>query len=297
MGKQVPKRTERQQEIYDEVIDRLMLGESANEIEAEYKGEVKAGTLRNWKSQRRKKEEAELARVGDALLRYSEAKALKSLSKNGETLSVTDLAISAESPASLNGNDGNDDEKTRVAARNDELGDQLKNTLLTQANIPSALLASLRDSVGRGLALSNETFLQLFQQLSVAIELGGVASVAIDPETGEETREHRPFTLQQLKIATQTLKDLTKSFADLHLIPHGALSTSPLKFGDSVPPQHLHLHSHGGKKGAPTAIDTIPVQGVKGIKVEEFQEVTDVEWSEGEHEELDRSQVNLLEGM
>lgn len=81
--------------------------------------------------------------------------------------------------------------------------------------------------------------------------------------------EGEPLSVAELKTVGATLKELTKAFADLHLIPHGAMRTAPLRFGDSVPPQHLHLHSHGGKKSNPQGIDALPAApGEEVIEVE-----------------------------
>lgn len=238
MGKQIRKRTPEEQIIYDQIIDRLVAGESAVELSAETG--VKATTLRNWRAAERRKQKKALMSASDALTQFSECKAQQSLDKTNGTLHV-------EKPSSDIVVKASDAPREIVRERNDELGDALKTLLLEQAIVPSVTIASLREGVGGALTNSDAAFRQSFQHLRRLLEQG-----IIDPDTGETVE----LTLSQLKLAVSTLKDLTKAYADLHLLPHGAIKSAPLRFSDSVPPQHLHLHSHG-QRAQPKALDVV----------------------------------------
>jgi len=252
MGKQIRKRTSEEQNIHDQVIDRLVAGESAVELSAEVG--IKATTLRRWRAQQIKKNKRELESASDALITFSECKSQQSLNKSNGVLSVgsdaKDINVrdSHGVPALVPGASGVEREVLRE--RNDELGDELKTLLLSQAIVPSVTLGQLRGGIDRALTDSDASFRQSFQHLRRTLEQG-----IIDPDTGEAVE----LTLSQLKLAVSMLKDLTKAYADLHLLPHGAIKSAPLRFSDSVPPQHLHLHSHG-QRAQPKALDVVDVE-------------------------------------
>lgn len=252
MGKQIRKRTPEEQTIHDQIIDRLVAGESAVELSAEIG--IKATTLRRWRAQQIKKNKRELESASDALITFSECKSQQSLDKSNGVLSVgsdaKDINVrdSHSVPALVPGVNGVEREVLRE--RNDELGDELKTLLLSQAIVPSVTLGQLRGGIDRALTDSDASFRQSFQRLRRTLEQG-----IIDPDTGEAVE----LTLGQLKLAVSMLKDLTKAYADLHLLPHGAIKSAPLRFSDSVPPQHLHLHSHG-QRSQPKALEVIDVE-------------------------------------
>jgi len=249
MGKQVRGRTQEEQIIYEEIIERLMSGEKAGALAGEY--QLNPALLRQWKSVRKRNDAKELAKRSNALTVYSEAKAAQAIDNKGAKLSVIDGVTSS--------NDAIPSVIEPYRSRNDVLGDDLKSVLLEQALVSKTSLASLRADVGKGLHQAHSTFLSLFNRLEALLTAGGVT--VIDP-LNDGAQIFEPLTLPELKTASSMLKELTKAFSDLHLLPHGSMRAAPVKFSDSIPPQHLHLHSHGGTANNPTGLDALPAPAV-----------------------------------
>lgn len=255
MGKKIRNRTPAEQIIHDRIIDKLMSGESAVHLAEEFG--LKAGTLRGWKASRRKRDARELSTVSNTLTQFCELKAQQSLDKSRATLQVDNASqkIVVSDSNALPTASPQQQEPSNVSLavqreRNDDLGDGLKTLLLEQANVPRALLASLRAKVGGTLEDIDAAFRISIHRIRGVLEQG-----VVDPDTGEvET-----LSISEFKMVTAMLRDLTKSYADLHMLPHGILKTAPFKFSDAVPPQHLHLHSHG-RRNQPKAIDVITTE-------------------------------------
>jgi len=265
MGKQVRGRTPEEQIIYEEIIERLMSGERPGVLAEEY--QLNPALLRQWKSVRKRNDAKELAKRSNALTVYSEAKAAQAIDNKGVKLSVINGVTSP--------NDAIPSVIEPYRSRNDVLGDDLKSVLLEQALVSKASLASLRGSVGKGLCQAHSTFLSLFERLEALLAAGGVYVVETSLDDTPDSKTFEPLTLPELKTASSMLKELTKAFSDFHLLPHGSMRAAPVKFSDSIPPQHLHLHSHGGTANNPTGLDALPASAAVEVSASDLHQEQD----------------------
>jgi len=285
MGKRIRKRTPEEQEIHDKIIQELLAGGSAKELAEKYS--LKPSTVRAWKTKAAKKQAKALLSASSALQQYNETvgNLPQTLDKTG-VLAVNNTAIQPQNSQTTEKTIEN--APSLSVAQHEQLGDALKGLLLEQAFVPGATLALLRQEVGGSVANGHTGLAELIQQVTALIKEGKV-----DELTGDKER----LSLSELATATRLLKDALKTFADLNLLPFGAQKAAPLKFSDAVPPQHLHLHSHGQRR-QPKAIDAD--SALRPIKSEQPEQNDIKEENTAKHpkyDDLDDFQTILLDDL
>lgn len=235
-GKKIPERSERLQEVYEQIGDRLLI-DSPKQLAEEF--DVSSALIRNWRSRRRKKIQRKLAKAQDNLTIYSECKQAQLtpvLSNPQQRISDTEERIN-------NSDTQEQQQSKRNDERNDEKGDLIKGIYLDQAIASRTYLDVIRGKVGGGLTEIHEGLLTLINQLKTHIN--------------EET-----LTPGECKVVAATLSDISDTLTKLNLLPYGHTKLAALKFSDSIPPQHLHLHSHGSRR-QPKALDVVDVDVVE----------------------------------
>jgi transposase-like protein len=205
-----------QEQAIYEEIGDRILVERACDLSEEYG--IGQATLRNWRRKARAKIQVNLSKLQDNLLIYSEA----------QNRDRKDVSIDV-SRRSLVVSDS-------VSTRTDEKGDVLKSVFIDQALVPKACLEAKRGEIE---GVFNDSHASISSIISRVKQL-----------LGED------LSPVELKVLGATLKEQVKLFTDLHLLPFGSTKLAALKFSDTIPPQHLHLHSHGGRN-QPKALNVI----------------------------------------
>jgi len=227
MAGQIPDRSPEHQQIYDDILPRLLGGDSLKVLAAETG--IKYGTLSAWRSRATKRMPQPIREPYDRQLEI-----LDKLSETLGSAASAEIAVGQE-----------------ITKRNS--ASEVKNYLLDNASDTLSLLASLRSGVQRGLSEAQAGILAGLSAASESLQSGLITKHATCD--GEITQCEVRMSPSDLSNLSTTLGRFTEQLAKLHNLPLGALNIASIKL-DNTPNQHQHLHLHQSYGG-----DNNPVIG------------------------------------
>ena len=234
------ERTPEMQEIYDQVIPRLIAGESSVELERLFG--VKAGTLRNWKKRALKKKQ-----------KYD---------KFNKMLQTAEENVTAENTKE------NQTEKAVAATekKDPELPSQEEGTEISEVAV-TALRSFFSNLLQRSISGLEEVLIA-GESIKTATFQGAITHCTV------------PLTVSERVQIASAIKALRQEFASLHSLPLEPLKIKNLEVQTKqlAAAQHLHLHSHGSKAIQPAALpgQAHPAAEIIDVEPEPVQHSTNV---------------------
>jgi hypothetical protein len=215
-GKKIRERTPEEQALYEELLPRLMAGESAADL-SRITG-VSRKNLNKWRYLARKK----LRRSGANLTLVPERSAPVQAPVLAPVESVPILMPETQQAFALQ----------QVAGAN-------------------AWLVSMRgEKIQRGLCSIHENLQALLDGISGVLQRGTKTITAVFE--GEITTQEISLTVADYRDGANAIKAVLASFSDLHMLPLKTQNVDAFADRSPIVQPHLHLHSHGGRDKEPS---------------------------------------------